>query len=105
MIGPGADRVETCGRRPAPRSEMVPESVDLVFLMACQERVSDSTKEQRGRGRTRNNRQGDRQCKSLIKGCRERTRARRRVSSQEKVHTNKNLARAMAKSRAGCRQP
>src|SRR5882672_9817700 len=31
----------------------------------CQERVSNSTKEQRGRGRTRNNGQADRKCKAL----------------------------------------
>src|SRR5882672_4099970 len=70
----------------------------------CQERVSDSTKEQGGRSRTRNNGQVVRKCRALVKGCRERTRARECVSSQEKVHTNKNLARATAKSRAGRRQ-
>src|SRR5882672_10944631 len=74
------------------------------LLHWCQERVSNSTKEQRGRVRTRNNRQGDHQCKALVKGCRERTRARIHVSSQEKVHTNRNLARVTAKSRAGHRQ-
>src|SRR5882672_8993218 len=73
-------------------------------LQNCQERVSDSTKEQRGRGRTRNNGQVVRKCRALVKGCRERTRARGCVSSQEKVHTNKNLARATAKPRAGRRQ-
>src|SRR5882672_12505309 len=73
-------------------------------LHNCQERVSDSTKEQKGRGRTRNNGQVVRKCKALVKGCRERTRARGCVSSQEKVHTNKNLARATAKPRAGRRQ-
>src|SRR5882672_6357262 len=70
----------------------------------CQEQVSDSTKWQIGRSGTENNGQGDHQGKALVKGCHERTRARRCVSSQEKVHTNKNLARAMAKSRAGHRQ-
>src|SRR5882672_4021876 len=44
------------------------------------------------------------QGKALVKGCHERTRAQGRVSSQEKVHTNRNLARATAKSRAGHRQ-
>src|SRR5882672_2125231 len=63
----------------------------------CQERISDSTKEQRGRCRTRNNGRGDHQCKALVKCCRERTRARGSVSSQEKGHTNRNLARATAK--------
>src|SRR5882672_6130994 len=57
------------------------------LLSPCQEWISDSTKEQRGRCRTRNNRQGDRQYKALVKGCRERTRARGSVSSQEKGHT------------------
>jgi len=33
----------------------------------CQERVSDSTKEQKGRGRTRNNGQVVRKCKALVK--------------------------------------
>src|SRR5882672_8098649 len=71
---------------------------------SCQERISDSTKEQRGQGQTRNNGQGDHQSKALVKGCRERTRAWGRVSSQEKDHTNRDLARATAKSRAGRRQ-
>src|SRR5882672_4851202 len=70
----------------------------------CQERISDSTKEQRGRGQTRNNGQGDHQSKALVKGCHERTRAWGHVSSQEKNHTNRDLARATAKSRAGRRQ-
>src|SRR5882672_2952812 len=69
-----------------------------IWPAGCQERASDSTKEQRGRSRTRNNGQGDRQCKALVKGCRERTRARGCVSSQEKGHTSRDSARATAKS-------
>ena len=41
--------------------------------------------------------------KLLSRGCHERTKAQRRVPSLEKVNTDKNLARVMAKSRAGHR--
>src|SRR5882672_8369318 len=71
---------------------------------ACQERVSDSTKWQIGRSQTENNGPRDCQGKALIKGCHEITRARGHVPSQEKVHTDRNLARATAKSKAGHRQ-
>jgi len=61
----------------------------------------DSKKSQ---SRIENNRQGDHQSKALIKGCHKRTKAWGHVPSQEKVHTGRNLARAMAKSRARHRQ-
>src|SRR5882672_11992132 len=53
---------------------------------ACQEQVSDSTKWQIGHSQTENDGPRDHQGKALIKGCRERTRARGCVPSQEKVH-------------------
>src|SRR5882672_5514087 len=70
----------------------------------CQVWVSNSTKWQKGRSRMKNDIQGEHQSKALIKGCCERTKAQGCVSSQGKVNTDGNLARATAKSRARCRQ-